>query len=1810
MNRFLFLIIFIFFSLVGKAQSFWAQGIGGGNVDETMDICKDNVGNIISTGYFTNTATFGTVNPLTSASIGIPDIYVSKSNPSGVIQWAIRAGGLGSDRALSVKTDVAGNIYITGFYYGSATFGTFTLSSINGSQDIFIAKLNSSGTFIWAISAGGTMADIGNAIDIDINGNVLLTGQFQGIASFGGSILTSMVNPQSTLYSIDIFTAKYDNNGSFLWVKQGKAKYTDRGLDIASDANGNIFVCGQFSDTIVFNSTHNNPVMNAIFLIKYDAAGNEIWFHKASGTYSIAYSLTINSNNDIYMVGDFQGTLCFFGPPNNFLSDTYTNCIYIVKYNNNGGFIWAKSESSNNYISSRAVALDLNQDPYIAGEYGCTLNKFADVFGQGTFNSVGFQDILAVKYTSLTGQRQWMRNFGGPGNDKAHGILVNIVDNPIIAGSYEKKISMAVNSLTVTTNNSLNVGSGNTSYCSDASYGNFRGMSCSGFSDGFIIQAIDITRQPYDYYHRSNNSCLRSFVGGCVDNSLSFTCPDTLTFCGNGTLYANTFTGSGLASSVGPDYRFLWSSSPLDTLYTKNVTISNYYRVKMTTADGCYTSFDSAYALVHPIPQAPTITDDHGINNQQPQYGNQILVCAPNVITLTAGNINGNSLSWYKSSSCFSGGTFITNNVSFATSTSGYYNNVLINQYGCTNYNCVKIQIDSLLPQLIPKSLIPDTLTACQGDPVTLNVIDMITGMSSPFYSLNNTWSSSPSISIGPISSFSLSGLLTAQTSGTYFVTENIVYINNCDTNTYTVKDTFYLLVHPKPTVAVAISGPSYVCAGDTIILHIVNTPSTYVNTLIVPTPLIDSIIVTQPGTYAASAIITDTTSGCGSSNSAAHLVQSYPDPVISMVPFSGLICPNDSVHINCNMIGINYQWIGPNGILPYNTQSIYQSVPGFYHCIVTNTVGCVLASNTVELKQYNTPFLLASPSNIVCFGQSITLQVITNDATLIVWDAPLSGGGATKIVNQSGTYSCSVTMCGITTLCSITVTVSQPVAQISGPISVCPADSVLLIANTGMVGYQWSPINVYNDSVYVPAGTYLLTTTDQNGCTATATKIVALDTSVARPLSHDSTLCAGNSTTLVATGIGQIEWFTSPTATIPIHVGNSFTTPLLFAQTIYYISTSNSNGCHSLRNPVKVFITTTSLPPLVSHTFVCTDSNIIFSTPTQQNATYAWTGPNGFSSALQNPVIMHATSVNAGVYLLTVSGGSCVSPQVSDTVLIFTPTIAQISGPTTVCSGDSVLLKANSGMMSYQWSPITSNYDSVIVPAGIYSVVITDMNGCVSSDTTTITTDTSYTIPSSNDTTACAGTSTTLIATGIGQIQWFTSFGSTTPIYTGSTFVTPTIVTPTTTFYVQTSGSGGCNSLRDSVKVFAPSTSFPPDISVTTLVCNGGSIIFSTPTQQNATYSWTGPNGFASVQQNPIIANASAVNSGIYTLTVSGQGCTSPPVSDTVLVIELATPILLGNDTVCARDSISLLITNSDTSAIYYWNGPQGFSSTGISITIFPADTLNSGTYTVYGSVNGCLSNDSSFTVFVKPAGPNVTDSSNSPVCFGDTLRLFANGGTIYHWAGPSGFSSSMQNPEIFSATTANTGTYVVSAFLNGCSGNPSSLNNVVVNALPIFSLGADTTICKRYPVILQPGGNYFSYLWNNGTTNNSITVSTTGVYSLTVTDSNGCKASDTIKIEAFDCTPQSINIFTPNGDGSNDLFTFSGHLFKKVHCELFDRWGRKIFEWNGPDGGWNGVDSFTNTAKPSGTYYYVAQITTYENAEVELKGFIELIR
>src|SRR5690606_27732103 len=191
-----FAVLLILFSSLLFSQN-WMQTGGGGFHDESFDVETDAFGNIYSTGYVTSTTVFG--GNLNVTTNGFSDVYVSKSNANGGYLWVKTFGGTSADRGLDITLDSAGNIYVTGYFNGTATFDNITLTSVNNSQDIFVVKLDNAGNVIWAISEGGPLEDIGYAVEVDNLGNVIITGQFVGTAQIGNNTFNSTIDPNTNL---------------------------------------------------------------------------------------------------------------------------------------------------------------------------------------------------------------------------------------------------------------------------------------------------------------------------------------------------------------------------------------------------------------------------------------------------------------------------------------------------------------------------------------------------------------------------------------------------------------------------------------------------------------------------------------------------------------------------------------------------------------------------------------------------------------------------------------------------------------------------------------------------------------------------------------------------------------------------------------------------------------------------------------------------------------------------------------------------------------------------------------------------------------------------------------------------------------------------------------------------------------------------------------------------------------------------------------------------------------------------------------------------------------------------------------------------------------------------------------------------------------------------------------------------------------------------------------------------------------------------------------------------------------------------
>jgi gliding motility-associated-like protein len=1196
--RSIFVFGAILFACALPAQTFWMTNAGGPTIDEGMDIGIDGAGNSYITGYFTSACNFGSA---TLVSNGIDDVFLAKVDPTGQYVWAVKAGGTASDRGLSIKTDNAGNSYITGYFYGSATFGSVTINSA-GAQDVFIAKFDNSGNCLWAKSAGGAGADIGNGIAVDNSGNVVVTGEFAGTSVFGAISLTSMNG------TTDVFTTKLDANGNFLWAKKGSAHLTDRGLDVACDNSGNIYITGQFSDTITFDVVHQNNMLNAVFVVKYDPSGNEVWYRKiGAGVVNIANSI-VSDGTSIYVVGDFQGTITFFGTVNQNLSATYTNGIFLAKYDASGTVLWDVSESSDSPLTARSVGVN-GTNLSVAGNFKCTFDSYSDRYMPANFNSSGYWDVFMGKYNASTGAWIISRQIGGRDNQICNGVVSDAAGNPHIAGSYDIDCITPVSSqfygfpgfLTYNMIPAGNIAAAG-GLCNDPNYNAYARSFTQGSSDIFVGNPLDPARQPYDFYF--HQACTGDFVGVCIDEYNGYdnsNCPDTIDVCSQANLYAMTNT-SLLACSpniprIGPDFTWLWSTG--QTTQTISVSSSGNYSVVMTTADGCYTSEDTIHVDVHQPPPTPCVSDNVVINTNSTNP-TDIVICGDSVLVVGGCFGPGITVAWY-------GDQFApTNwpNDSAWIDTSGSYSFIVTDIFGCSNAVNIDIVIDQPLSVIDPAMQFlndtdrNDTITICDGDPIFIY----------PFDSLNNPlanlecidddsvilWQINPGPPSGTIlpytdcvNFFFQQTTMTVHDSGWYYITATLIRTGACGNDTIVFTDSIYVEVLPAPPPIpynLVITGDTIMCPGDSIPLTVTGGSGYVWNT----GDTTSTIWITQGGTYTVMCI--DTTCNalncCTiSSDAASIVVNMWPQPIITLLPSSGVICPGDSVLAVCSGAG-SFVWQGPNGPIASTGDSIWITSPGIYNCIVTSPDSCQLLSNTVNIQQYNTPFIQASPAGVICPGDSVTLSLVASNGSFVAWLPPLSGSSLTQVVTSAGQYGVSVQGCSIITTAFITIDSTSVTAAITplSSLTVCEGDSILLSANAGMDGYSWSPGNMSDSIIYVYVdGNYILTTNDTGGCLAHDTIAIAfVQNTLTPPLVSDTTVCKAMPFSLTAYGPPTVIWSTGFGNTLA--TGNEFLLATgVQTDTSFYITTDDG-VCRSTTGVVNV--TVEDCPPLTPNVF------------------------------------------------------------------------------------------------------------------------------------------------------------------------------------------------------------------------------------------------------------------------------------------------------------------------------------------------------------------------------------------------------------------------------------------------------------------------------------------------------------------------------------------------------------------------------------------------------------------------------------------------
>ena len=364
----------------------WARDVGSTNnvVGESMYV--DPAGNVYSTGFFMGTADFdpgpGVFN---LTSLGNYDIFLSKIDAQGNLVFAKSMGGSSQDVGLAITLDHSGNIYMSGYFWGSADLnpgaGAYNPHTSVGGEDIFVVKLNNNGDLIWVKTMGGpavigTYYDRVEDIEVDQDGNVYLVGYFDGTTDFdpGAAVLNI-----TAVGDEDVFIVKLDENGQLLWAKTMGGNSPDRGSSLAVDDMGNVYTTGYFGNVADFDpdtTTYSivSPGNPTLFLSKLDSGGNFVWAKSllAHGR-DAGNHIAIDSTGNLCLTGYFENTVDFdLGAGVYNLSSTpHRYNIFVAKYDTSSSLIWAKAMvGDGGFSQGYSTALDEMGNVFVSGAFG------------------------------------------------------------------------------------------------------------------------------------------------------------------------------------------------------------------------------------------------------------------------------------------------------------------------------------------------------------------------------------------------------------------------------------------------------------------------------------------------------------------------------------------------------------------------------------------------------------------------------------------------------------------------------------------------------------------------------------------------------------------------------------------------------------------------------------------------------------------------------------------------------------------------------------------------------------------------------------------------------------------------------------------------------------------------------------------------------------------------------------------------------------------------------------------------------------------------------------------------------------------------------------------------------------------------------------------------------------------------------------------------------------------------------------------------------------------------------------------------
>lgn len=1222
-------------------------------------------------------------------------------------------------------------------------------------------------------------------------------------------------------------------------------------------------------------------------------------------------------------------------------------------------------------------------------------------------------------------------------------------------------------------------------------------------------------------------------------NFLNATCSNSC----NGTATVNVSGGT-------PGYTIGWSTSLSTSSVISNLCAGNIVST-VTDANGCTTNFN--FTITAPPVFSLNLTATNPLCNS---------ACNGSISTTTVGAQGAVSYVWNP------------------TGTGQNPTGLCANNYTLTATDAMGCVANSATILTNPTSLLANVTTtnpACNGN---CNGI-AISSPSNAVGVVNYTWL--------PSNTTGTNNTLNAQCAGNY--TLMISDANGCqDTQTYT-------LTNPPLLNVISSVGPSACTppSGSITVIASGGTPS-YTYTWAPPIASTSSVVTgLSAGVYT---VVVSDANNC--TNTVSIPVSSSNGPSLAAVSATNIICNGQCTGaasittISGGTPGYTISWLTPPA--PSTINPITGLCAGTYSAQITDANSCILFTTAV----------ITQPSSIIA-TPSFTLPTCDGlcDGSIIL--NPSGGAGSynfTWTPSALNTATLNNLCTGIYTVqisdlnnCVVTNTINFPVttsisALVTSTNNLCFSNCNGIANINGFSGglppytINWNTGATSGLINTLCNGTYTAIVTDNQGCVNSFTSLITSPTAISATTSASQPscgMCNASSTVMASGGTGPYTFAWTNGST-------SATTNSMCAG-IYQVNITDANGCTSLHN---VLISNSN--GITGHTFNttnelcagnCNGASTITPIGGTSPITFSWTSPSSTNSFV--------TGLCAGNYFVQMTDAQGCIRTASTTVnaattLTLTPSI---TNPTCSASNGSVVLNVTGGSTPYtfSWSPAPSSTNSLTnLPAGNYSVIVQDNNGCSTTQQFNLSNPTGPTVSFTQTNVKCFNSCTgSIVAVGTSTsspITYNWSTGSTSQTVTG---LCDGIVTLTVS-------AGGCITIRSFTITENPEL----NLSLSNIIqprcnndCNGAVTLIPFGGTLPYTFNWnTSPTSSLNPQ--------TALCSGTYIATVTdNRGCIK---TETVTMIN-PTSLTVTNtfsNSACSNSndgSATVTVSGGTPSYSVNWIGPGTFTANTSTIT-----NLSIGTYTA--NVTDSKSCTTTGTLQIIPTTTLVANTNTPSACIGNSVVLSGTnsiGANTYNWYLIPDLITPVSTNSFFTIPfVTNTSTYVLQIIstVTTC----IDTKTVVVTALPlpIVDAGPSYTIPVFSTVTI--GGNPTStsaltYSWlppftlNDASIANPIASNTVNtVYTVSVADANGCVSSNTVMVDIY---PE-IDIpngFSPNNDGKNDFWIIDNITqFPECTIEIYNRWGEQLFFNRGYttkfDGKYKGKDL------PVGTYYYVINL------------------